>query len=205
VVDTNMKRLVVFGCSSTYGQGLPDCPTGEEKPSKLGWPSLLSKELGLDCVNTSTCGAPNKKILLQLLNFPFNKNDMVITLWSFHHRGYIFENPSKAESMMITDESSKEFYLIHNEYDMCVDMTMYMHHARQHLSNLNIRNFHFYFDPVMNKHVTSKKNIVSVTADFVSYEKLEIDKANDNIHIGVRTHENVARFIFNKIQSGGKI
>jgi len=197
-----MNRLVVFGCSSTYGQGLPDCPTGDEKPSLLAWPSLLAKELDIECVNTSTCGAPNKKILLQILDFPFKKDDIVITLWSFHHRGYIFDNPKKAKSIMVTDDDAyKDFYLIHTEYDMCVDMTLYMHHAQKHLDNLNVRNHHFYFDYVMHTHVSTEKNIVDVNADLLPYAKLKIDKASDNIHVGVKTHNNIAEFIFNKVIS----
>jgi hypothetical protein len=196
-----MTRLVVFGCSSTYGQGLPDCPTGDEKPSLLAWPSLLAKELDIECINTSTLGAPNKKILLQILDFPFKKDDIVITLWSFHHRGYIFDNPKKVKSIMVREDAPNYFYLIHTEYDMCVDMTLYMHHAQKHLDNLNVRNHHFYFDSVMNNHVLTKKNIVDVNADFISYEKLKIDRASDNIHMGVKTHNNIAEFIFNKVIS----
>lgn len=199
-----MKRLIAFGCSSTYGQGLPDCLTGEEKPSKFAWPHILATDLNIECINTSTCGAPNKKILLQILDFPFKKDDIVVTLWSLHHRGYIYSSKQKAESIFPTMESCKDFYMIHTEYDMCVDMTLYMHHAKQYLSNLNIRNHHFYFDDVMYDHVSSKKNIVNVTADFVPYGDLQVDKATDGIHLGVDSQKNMMSFIFHKIRMNEK-
>ncbi len=194
-----MSRLIVFGCSSTYGQGLEDCPTGEEPPSKLAWPYIVAEKLKLECVNTSTCGAPNKKILLQILEFPFQKDDRVIVLWSFHHRGYIFQNSKKAEIMSINKESSKDFYMLHTEYDMCVDMSLYMDHAEKYLDSQSIKNSHFYFDLTMYSHVSSKKNIINVNAKYVSYPDLQVDRAMDKIHIGPKSHQNVAGYILNKV------
>ena len=44
-----MDRLVAFGCSYTYGHGLPDCIMAKgragKRPSKFAWPYLLAKKL----------------------------------------------------------------------------------------------------------------------------------------------------------------
>ena len=53
-----MDRLVAFGCSNTYGEGLPDCWVDKNgdpsrtkagfhgpKPSKLAWPRLMANNM----------------------------------------------------------------------------------------------------------------------------------------------------------------
>ena len=58
------KRLITFGCSNTYGHGLPDChvPPNEAgpNPSKVAWPQLLADRRGLECVNLGQPGGSNK-------------------------------------------------------------------------------------------------------------------------------------------------
>ena len=44
-------KLVTFGCSYTYGHGLPDCIMAKgragKRPSKFAWPYLLAKKLDM--------------------------------------------------------------------------------------------------------------------------------------------------------------
>ena len=66
-----MNRLIAFGCSNTFGQALEDCWDYEkndvgEYPSKLAWPSVLSKKLDLECHNHALPGASNKLIMNQI-------------------------------------------------------------------------------------------------------------------------------------------
>lgn len=82
----SMSRLITFGCSYTYGQGLPDCEntvinTGIKKfyvnssaPSKQGWPSILSKRLDLELVNISAPGLLSNNQTANLL-YEVLKND----------------------------------------------------------------------------------------------------------------------------------
>jgi hypothetical protein len=49
-------RLIAFGCSNTYGEGLEDCWIPEfrkhgPKPSKVAWPQILADKMGRECVN----------------------------------------------------------------------------------------------------------------------------------------------------------
>lgn len=199
-----MDRLVVFGCSSTYGQGLPDCMTGNELPSQYSWPSILAKQLGVSCINNSSCGSPNKKILLRLINFDFKPSDFVIVLWSFHHRGYILESSDIGRSILAQDKDSDNFYRIHNEYDMCVDTAIYMQYAKLYLQDKSITNLQFYFDK--NIEIYSKQNgIVPINAEYLSYRKITEDMAWDNIHLGVKSHKNIADYIYEKINVNSRL
>ena len=59
--------MFAFGCSHTYGHGLPDCIEGKRapgpNPSKLGWVSHIGEVLKKEVVNKGICGAGNKEIL----------------------------------------------------------------------------------------------------------------------------------------------
>jgi hypothetical protein len=201
-----MSRLVVFGCSSTYGQGLPDCTTGREKPSKYAWPSLLSRQLELELINKSQCGAPNKKILLEILNFPFNETDQVAILWSFHHRGYLFHKHLDSKPIMITDDGSKDFYMIHTEYDMCANTHLDMHHAYSFLEMKKLKNHHFYFDKSLRSHIEKKEHIVTMPATYVPYVyEIQADKGTDKIHPGVLSHVKISNFILEKIHETSNV
>jgi hypothetical protein len=201
-----LSRLIAFGCSSTYGQGLPDCTTGREKPSKYAWPSLLSKDLGLELVNKSLCGAPNKKILLEILNFPFNETDRVAILWSFHHRGYLFNKHLDSRPVMITDNDTKEYYMMHTEYDMCVNTHLDMHHAYSFLEKNNLKNYHFYFDKSLRNHLDKKENIVTMPGTYVPYVyEIQADKGTDKIHPGVLSQVKISNFILEKIHEADNV
>ena len=82
-----MSKLITFGCSNTYGQGLPDCGTAPkylgDTPSKLAWPSILALKLKVNCDNQSNPGNSNKQILWQILNYTsFTGSDIVIVMWA---------------------------------------------------------------------------------------------------------------------------
>ena len=94
-----MARLVAFGASYTYGDGLPDTFPNDNKPSSLAWPGILADNLNLECVNMSSQGAGNKKIWHDILNFKFKPNDIVFILWAFPNRYTIFNSKSKFKNL----------------------------------------------------------------------------------------------------------
>jgi hypothetical protein len=91
-----MSRLIAFGCSFTYGQGLPDCKIGENwsdfanTPSLLSWPFLLGKKLDIPTINKGVPGASNTEILYHILNFEFEPRDKVVIMWSLPNRDVYF-------------------------------------------------------------------------------------------------------------------
>tara|TARA_B110000977_G_scaffold36752_1_gene49339 strand:- start:712 stop:1434 length:723 start_codon:yes stop_codon:yes gene_type:complete len=105
-----MKRLIVFGCSNTYGEGLPDCrgrPGG--RASILGWPNQLATLMGISTViNFGIGGASNKHISDSLLNKAgadfFNPDtDVVVFLWSYFCRHCIFQDNRTIERYLPSD------------------------------------------------------------------------------------------------------
>ena len=109
-----MKRLIVFGCSNTYGEGLLDCGDASnnwagDEPSKLGWPNQLATMMGISTViNLGIGGASNKHISNSLLNKAgddfFNPDtDVVVFLWSYFNRHCIFQDNRTIERYLPSD------------------------------------------------------------------------------------------------------
>ena len=77
-MELNKYKLVVFGCSFTFGHGLPDCLDVNEKgPAKQSVKWLgqtitrnIWKFKSLD--NKGIPGASNKIILNEIVNYDFN-------------------------------------------------------------------------------------------------------------------------------------
>lgn len=206
-MEEKLGRLVVFGDSYTYGHGLPDCVEAVIHPgpfpSKMAWPSLVAEKLNVPCINNSICGLPNKKILLSMLNFPFEQNDLVITLWSFHHRGCILQDNGKYFPIRVNSEDNiiKSFYNVHSEYDLCVDALLNMHHASYYMKQQKINYYSFFFDPKINTYIQSNsKQQISIETHFLNLRKLKVDDAADGRHIGPLSHKIAAEYIFEKIK-----
>lgn len=97
-----MNRLITFGCSLTYGAGLPDCMhlpsikntllffSNVDNPSKYSWPALLGQHLELEVVNLGQPGASNVEILYNILEFDYRPTDTVIVMWSTYARDLKF-------------------------------------------------------------------------------------------------------------------
>lgn len=91
-------KLVAFGCSHTFGWGLPeydyhnmwqDLYTGKARPNvapQLAYPNLLAEKLGLECDNRAVPGASCKEIMLHILEHKFNPTDTVTVAWTIPSR-----------------------------------------------------------------------------------------------------------------------
>lgn len=192
-----MKRLVVFGCSYTFGDGLPDCQSGSKEHSKLAWPSVLSQDLGLYLSNNSSCGASNKKILLDILQYTFRQDDIVIVLWSFAHRGLIFD---ESGHINLINKNDKNFYQVHTEHDLVMDTLLHMNHAKNYLKHIVKNYFSFYFDRSINVFMSGKTMQVPSTAEFIPLKDVVVDNALDGMHPGIQSHKNIAGYIFSKMR-----
>jgi len=78
-------RIISFGPSEMYGHGLVDCfippNTPGNIPSKFAYPSLVAKHLECECINLSSPGCGALDVLLKILGFDFNANDIVLVQW----------------------------------------------------------------------------------------------------------------------------
>ena len=82
-----MQRLVTFGDSYTFGQGLDGTNIAHRHPHPDAWPEHLGKMLGVDTVINMSCpGSSNKQIWLTALNFEFQQGDIVVFCWSCNQR-----------------------------------------------------------------------------------------------------------------------
>ena len=82
-----MPRLITFGCSYTFGEGLPDTYSLSENVSEriastYAWPAHLGKRLNIETINNAGGGSGNLEILLNIFKFKFYFDDIVIIQWS---------------------------------------------------------------------------------------------------------------------------
>lgn len=95
--------ILAFGCSQTFGDGLPDTPKnlGEKRtsPSQYSWPAKLGSILSDEVINYGFCGASIKTIanlsILKTKEFidkNLSTNLKVFILWGYLNRGTIGYN-----------------------------------------------------------------------------------------------------------------
>lgn len=145
-----MFRLITFGCSNTYGQGLPDC--GEppkylgEQPSQLAWPSILAKRIDRLCDNQANPGNSNRQILWQIINYGnYDLKDVVVILWAPRIRSSIITGRGRWDHIPLhipewegqPDENRvwrKYKVKTLNEYDNIIESLHYIDYAHRILS-----------------------------------------------------------------------
>lgn len=149
-----MPRLVTFGCSFTFGHGLPDCfdPPDGHGPiaSVLGWPNMLANKLNRECINLSKPGSGNKEILIKILNTKFLPDDMVVVGWSHFNRYDFYRHTDENEGYRITGDEIEEVVFKVNVNDQNwlnnnrVENFLCIHHANIFLSNLHLQQYNFF-------------------------------------------------------------
>jgi hypothetical protein len=205
-----MTRLVAFGCSMTYGQGFPDCTNS---PSKHAWPSLLSDKLNCQSQNQGVPGSSNKNTLLEILDFKFQPDDIVVILWTFFHRALLLnEFPinilPNTQANRISKECLKEgpdswdsYYRIHSDKDMMIDTLLHINHTNLYLKDIGITTYNFYFDSLIKYSLINKqKYIKNVDLHYVDLEVYQTDLAEDNLHPGYQSQQNITDFMYNTIK-----
>ena len=111
-------NLVAFGCSYTQGCGQEDVyPKVPKKDysSKYAWPAQLADLLGCSVNNLGLGGSSNKEILHTLLNYNFEKEDVVVVCWSHIDRWCIIRE-NDIEKIGIWNSSiarKSDFWLQH--------------------------------------------------------------------------------------------
>lgn len=210
-----MARLVAFGCSTTYGHGLPDCTVGMDagpEPSKFAWPNILAEKLGRTPVNLSKPGAGNTEILWKMFNFDFEPDDLCIVIWSYFTRSEFFmytDDPSGRR--IIEDRQNPRFYQdedIFLEHNIIANL-LTMDHGARYLDDLNIQSYayigpHLVFDTkdVESNEVYfkphSRVNVSNLDLSF-SIRRCIVDQGLDIVHPGMKSHEVIAETLYEKI------
>jgi len=200
-----MSRLIAFGCSCTYGNGLEDCLTTNTLnpfPSNLAWPKLLADKLSLECVNKGHSGFSNKRIWHKILNFDYKKDDVVLVLWTNKERFTVLDKKdqkTKDIGVWKEDPLSKWYYkMCYNDYDHLVDANLRISHSATFLDNLNIQNYHMFVQEIDKCFIPQTSNTlpIPVFSEFAEPYGL----APDNLHPSKEAHKKYTDLIYKAIK-----
>lgn len=219
-----MKRLVTYGCSNTFGEGLPDkwdainkvCIYNNE-PSKYAWPQLLANNLKIECLNLAKEGTSNKFITNSILNTKFKKDDIVVIVWTYYSRSCFFQDDGTHRRIMIQDISNNRinraevkynkiyYQRFYTDLNANIDNHMYFNLVKFYFDKNGIKNYHFTCNEVqfnvLNSRCLSLKPIPSwSTVSPVQINDCYVDTALDRLHPGVESHKRVAEKIKTYIQ-----
>lgn len=214
-----MNRIFAFGCSYTYGEGLPDCVTKKgmlpPEPSKYAWPSVLSKKTLTEVINVGRAGSSNKQILHRALDTDFKEGDTVIFLWTHWHRTCVLQQsgepirilPSNAsnwkfESKEQTDKVIAYYKNIYDPYDAFMDDIAKINYIKYFLDNKSVKNIHFTIDKIpylelgigflkRQKLIIDLPNWNAVKFNLIDLKDVTVDNMPDG-HPGVKSQENIA-------------
>lgn len=209
-----MAKLFAFGCSHTYGHGLPDCIEGKKapgpNPSKLGWVSHIGEVLKKEVVNKGICGAGNKEILWNFIKHSelITPEDSVIIQWSYFERNCIIRkrrhgfrsNFDGVEAIKLapwsTDKISKIYYkFLHSEVDDIYSTALYVNHANLLLNYYGIKKV-LMIAPADNTSTTKMMReeldeliLPGVAMSEKNLTHFKVDTALDGVHAGVKSNQ----------------
>ena len=206
-----MNRLIAFGCSHTYGEGLKDCwkkGKAGKSPSKYAWPQLLAERLKRKCCNKSKEGASNKFIWHKILNTEFTDKDIVVILWTYYNRTCILENKDSSQRIMVSDVDNpfkpeqerlfaKNYYEnYYTDYDVVTHSIGYFNHIKSYLDNLKVKNYHLINKEPFARHPIPEWNqVVLHPIDL----RFDLPLAEDNKHPGEQAHQSISDHVYSII------
>jgi hypothetical protein len=208
-VGYTMSRLVAFGCSLTYGQGLEDCVDKYDvtipgpTPSQMGWVSIVANELKLDIVNQGNPGASNLEVLNQLLQFELKEDDTVVLMWTYSFRDTYFYRKLfgryafRQLKRWINPIGHILWSPSGNEVDFVIKTWLYMHHADLYLKNKNVKYIHY---PVCPDDILEHKPTYVTIRNLYLDGFTIIDRALDN-HPGIKSNKDTANKILRILNS----
>lgn len=223
-------RLIVFGCSNTYGHGLSDCIRGigypGHSPSKIGWPNHLHKWLfkhkDYRLINKGFCGASNKRIWHNALRYDYKKTDLVVVMWSFLGRYAILEDEKIQGTPManprltnihyshvfegityLPQQADKYFFEeIFRFYDAEISTVLYMSHLHYFLKEKGIKLYNLYVDEDGLKQSSLDVLPKDINLKMTPFHSLpyHLDIADDGVHPGPKSHEKMGLEIYKWIK-----
>lgn len=216
------SKLLAFGCSYTYGEGLEDCWNLKSKnsenlpPSIFAWPSILGENLNLEVQNLSIPGASNKLISHIILNTDISENDTVVILWTHKARHDILLDLNYYQRLLPSDKRRNtktffrdefKFYInpglasyfytrFYNDLDFTIESLQKINHINYYLKSKKIKCYHFSIEEFNSEKI--KWNDANITT--VKFDK-QLGKALDNSHPSAAAQEKLAREILEVIQN----
>lgn len=200
-----MTRLIAFGDSVTYGQGLEDCNgpnfTPGPVPSKFAWPQILADILNIQVVNNSLSGVSNLHILWRLLNFKFQSNDLCIVQWTHFGRTPLTKLTYKhLDKEWLADDYNKATILQMEEMQVThlgIKNYLIIHHAHLHLKDKGIK--HVFMSSTKDLSSYKLPHALKIPELSSTVKLPKVDLALDKQHVGPKSHEILARLLQVKI------
>jgi hypothetical protein len=212
LVSKKRKRLIAFGCSFTYGHGLPDCYDKENNrhagkyPSKYSWANTFANNLGVTCLNKSMCGSSITRIAWTVYNFKFNTDDVAVIMWTQPSRtGYItadkvvheFEwyNLKDKKSNFYFKNIDSEVFNLYNYVNTINGIEKYLNKKKIDYLNLEYQNSLDLFEKNNIVHLHSSLNFDNNNVFFADVPSMHFDYAIDGRHPGHKSHNWYAKIL----------
>lgn len=167
-------------------------------PSQLGWPKLVANKLGVELINMSYPGSSNFEILYTLLEFKFEKDDIVVIMWSHYLRDLFFTRLFKSLffrrrlGLWKKTVIGRRWIDQMSERDYAMKTWVYMHHADLHLKSNNIKYIHY---PSAPNELTSYYSPVKID-NLYTNGLVVVDRGADNQHPGLESNKIMADVIY---------
>ena len=228
-LNNMFNKLITFGCSNTFGVGLPDCWPNTEFPSKLGWAQQLANGVSLPLTNLSRPGARNLGILNDIISADITTNDLVFVMWTHMDRTRIVSSTMIADAgpWVITEKwrykkyiktYGKEFFdqvknyfkYYHTENDSYNNFLMSIHYAQCYLDSKKLN----YLFTVTGPWLDRVPEFLKETGYFkqINIKKMLTekylgtishnlkDKSQDNNHPGQLSNDIIAKYFIKQCQ-----
>jgi hypothetical protein len=92
-----IHRIIAFGCSNTYGQGLSDCISADgsnagKVASKFAWPAIVGNSMSLPVVNAAYPGNSTYGIMHDIIHFSWQPGDIAVVLMTYFGRYTVYSD-----------------------------------------------------------------------------------------------------------------
>ena len=185
-----MSRLITFGCSNTFGEGLHN--------TNDAWPVQLSNLLDIECINLGRSGSSNRELWWNIINYDYRTTDTIVVLWTFPTRDCIIKGPIESPEQLGEWHKNKTVsrFMVetYNDYDRIIESHTYIQHANTLIHNI----YNFVCDEVALIPYPKWQTIPLIGNLQPIYENG--DRGNDNIHPGPKCHKQFANYMLDKIQ-----
>lgn len=213
-------KLVTFGCSRTYGSGLPDIypDMGNMLGSSYAWPVHFKNYMGSsELLNLAKPGIDNSHISRLVLEYSSSNqgnDDFYIIQWTAPNRISFYNEITKSYDFLgpwsINDSDknkvlkAKNYYsTFHSELQSKINTLSLIYFIQLHLEKLNKKYFMFSFiktlkkgipDNILKWYPLNKDLFYPINSHSVEPEYSDI--ALDNNHNGVKFHKRFAELLY---------
>ena len=212
--------IKAFGCSLTYGHGLPDCANPGSKrhpsPSKLAWPNILGEFTGIEVENHSQFGASIKRNAFIATERTFWKEgDIAVFLWPHKSRYAIIMSTDSITDLgsWSKNKATKYHYAGQGaqKIDVEHDAAIRILGTELVLREQGVKTFHLLNTAELDLSMGLKQNVKlrdtlnvpdkdELGFDINVMAKRRADYGGDGVHPGLNTHRSFAKLLYKKIK-----